>query len=87
MIATVVVALIAATPPTLAATLAFFAARGQDRIAVAERAATVAQSLDHFQSAVGRVEASVGRVEDGVGELRERVAHIEGTLATRSPSS
>jgi hypothetical protein len=86
VIATIVVALIAATPPTLAATLAFFAARGQDRVAVAERAATVAQSLHYLRSAVGRVEASVGRVEDGVGELRERVAHIEGVLTTRPAS-
>jgi phage shock protein A len=80
---TIVVALIAAGPPTLAATLAFLAARGQDRVAVAERAAAVGESLDTLRTAVARIEGSVERVEEGVIDLRERVARLEGAGVAR----
>ncbi len=78
---TVLVAVIAATPPTLAAMLALFAGRASDRAAAQERAAVVSQSLEHLHAAVARVEAGVERVETGVVELRERVARLEGTQA------
>jgi hypothetical protein len=74
----IVIAVIAATPPTLAAMLAFFTGRASDRAAASERAAVVSQALEHLGLAVDRVEAGVGRVEAGVVELRERVARLEG---------
>jgi phage shock protein A len=74
----VVVAIVAAWPPTVAATLTFLAARAADRRASVERAAATAQSLEALGASVERVEAVVGRVESGVGELRERVARLEG---------
>lgn len=78
MRASILVAFIAATPPTVAAMLAFFSARGSTRLAAQERAATVAESLDNLEDAVGRIESSLERVENGLMELRERVAHLEG---------
>lgn len=78
MTGSVLVAFIAATPPTLAAMLAFFAGRASDRAVAQERAAIVSQSLEHLHVAVARVEAGVERVETGVVELRERVARLEG---------
>jgi len=77
------VAFIAATPPTLAAMLAFFSTRASARVAANERAAMVAQSLDNLGNALARVEAGVERVETAVTDLRERVAHLEGALASR----
>jgi hypothetical protein len=74
----VLVAVVAAWPPTLAALLSFVVARSSDRRAAQERAAVTAQSLDHLGAAVGRVEATVERVEAGVCDLRERVARLEG---------
>lgn len=64
------VAVVAATPPTVAALLAFFATRSSHRLAVEERAATVAQSLDSLATALGRIESAGERVEAGVVELR-----------------
>jgi hypothetical protein len=75
---TVLVAAVAAWPPTLAALLTFLAARASDRRTAAEHAAVTAQSLDHLSAAVGRVEAAVEHVESGVCDLRERVARLEG---------
>ena len=79
----VLVAFIAATPPTLAALLAFFSTRASARVATLERTATVAQSLDNLRTAVDRIESAVDRVETGVMELRERVAHLEGAQTVR----
>lgn len=77
----IVVAIVAAWPPVLAATLTFLAARAADRRASLERAALTAQSLDQLATAVGRVEAVVERVETGLGDVRERVARLEGGRA------
>jgi hypothetical protein len=79
----VLVAFIAATPPTLAAMLAFFSTRASARMAAHERAAMVAQSLDNLGNALARVEAGVERVETAVTDLRERVAHLEGARTVR----
>lgn len=78
MSAGLTVALVAASPPTLAALLAYGAARASARQAATERAAVIDQSLDSLNAAVARVEAAVARVESGVGDLRERVARLEG---------
>ena len=81
----VVVAAVAAVPPTLAAVLTFAAARASDRRAARERAAVVDQSLGTLQSSLGQVSDAVGRVEDVVTDLRERVAQLEGAqTAARS---
>jgi hypothetical protein len=74
-----IVAVVAAWPPTLAAVLTFLAARSSDRRAADERVAVVAQSIDTLGTAVARVDDAVERVEAGVVELRERVARLEGT--------
>jgi len=73
-----IVAVVAAWPPTLAAVLTFLAARSSDRRAADERVAVVAQSIDTLGTAVARVDDAVERVEAGVVELRERVARLEG---------
>jgi hypothetical protein len=78
------VALIAATPPTLAALLTFVAARSAMRRESESRAAVVTHSLDVLQAAVGRIERAVERVDTGVGDLRERVAHLEGASEVRT---
>jgi hypothetical protein len=75
----IVVAIVAAWPPILAAILTFLAARASDRRASVERAALTAQSLEQLATAVGRVEAAVERVETGLGDVRERVARLEGS--------
>ncbi|MGH9266966.1 MAG: hypothetical protein ACRD0D_02190, partial [Acidimicrobiales bacterium] len=69
-------------PPTLAALLAYFSARGAERHAARERAAGVAQSLETLRAGLGRVEATGSRIEAVVTELRERVARLEGAQAT-----
>lgn len=74
----VLVAFIAATPPTLAAALAFFAARASERTVGQEQTAIVTQAQDNLPIAVGRVESTVERIEVGVVELRERVERLEG---------
>ena len=84
MKATLIVAVIAAVPPTLAALLAFFGTRHSDRFAVEERAATFALSLENLQATVGRVESTVDRVEQGVVDLRERVARLEAGAPARA---
>lgn len=78
-----IVAVIASTPPTLAAMVAFFASRSSARLATQERAASVGQSLDTLEAAVARIESGVERVECGVVELRERVARLEGAQGAR----
>ena len=79
----ILVAIVAAWPPTLAATLTFLAARASDRRASVERAAVTAESLDQLGTAVGRVEAAVERVETGLGDVRERVRPSGGIARTR----
>jgi hypothetical protein len=86
MTAAVVIALVAAAPPTLAAVLTFAAARASDRREGQVRAAVVDRSLDSLHTSVGQVADAVGRVEGVVTDLRERVARLEGaqTAAARS---
>lgn len=78
MTAAVIVALVAAVPPTLAALFTFAAARSSDRRVGQERAAVVDQSLESLHSSVDRVGQAVERVEGVVTDLRERVARLEG---------
>lgn len=77
MTAPIVIAVVAATPPTMAALLTYFSSRASDRTAQ-ERASAVAQSLENLGVTVARIDACVERVESGVVELRERVARLEG---------
>ncbi|MDQ1438496.1 MAG: hypothetical protein QOK43_2125 [Acidimicrobiaceae bacterium] len=74
----VVIAAVAAVPPTLAAVLTFAAARASDRRAGRERAAVLDQSFGSLHASVGQVADAVGRVEGVVTDLRERVARLEG---------
>jgi hypothetical protein len=77
----VVVAAVAAWPPTLAAVLTFLAARRAERRVAQERASLVDQSLESLHGALDRVGDSVERVEAGVVDLRERVSRLEGAHA------
>lgn len=81
-----VVAAVAAVPPTLAAVLTFLSARAADRRAARERAVVVDTALDSLQSSVGQVAVAVERVEEVVTDLRERVSRLEGaqSAVTRS---
>lgn len=81
-----VTAVVAATPPTLAAILTFFAARSAARRENDARALVVTHALDTLQGSVGRIERSVERIDAGVGDLRERVAHLEGASEVRTSS-
>lgn len=83
----VLIALVAAVPPTLAALFTFAAARSSDRRLREERAAVVDQSLESLHASVGQVGDAVGRVEGVVTELRERVARLEGAEAGRARSA
>ncbi|MDQ1437489.1 MAG: hypothetical protein QOK43_1118 [Acidimicrobiaceae bacterium] len=82
----VVVAAIAAVPPTLAAVLTFLQARAANRRTAQQDALGVARALGDLQGTVGRVEASVERIDQGVVELRERVARLEGARPARARS-
>lgn len=90
----VLVAMIAALPPALAALLAFLSAQSSDRRAALERAAVMSTSLETLAEAVqrldhkvDRLETKIDRVESGIVELRERVAHLEAASATYPRSS
>lgn len=85
MTTAVVVALIAATPPTLAAWFTFLQARAAARRAMAQDAAGVTRALGEMKVGLGRVEATVERIDQGVVELRERVARLEGAHALPAP--
>ena len=78
------VALVAATPPTLAAILTFLVARSSSRREGEARAASLAHSFDTLQATVVRIERTVERIDAGVGDLRERVAHLEGASEART---
>lgn len=81
------IALIAATPPTLAAVLTFLAARSAMRRESDAHAAVLTHSLDTLQTTVDRIERIVERIDGGIGDLRERVAHLEGASEAKSPAS
>jgi hypothetical protein len=61
-----IVALVAAPPPTLAAILTFIAARSATRRKSDVRALVVTHSLDTLQASVGRIENTIGRIDAGV---------------------
>jgi predicted nucleic acid-binding Zn-ribbon protein len=76
----VVVALIAAVPPTVAGLLAFAQARSAKRAESAQRSAETARTLEVLGAAIETVQATAERVESGVGDLRERVSRLEGAI-------
>lgn len=78
MASAVLIAVIAATPPTLAALLTFLQARAANRRAAEQEAIGVARSLGELQGSVSRIDAAVQRIDEGVVDLRERVARLEG---------
>lgn len=77
----VVVAVMAAGPPTVAALLAHLQARAARREAAAERTRGVAHALDVVGADLSRLEATVARIDGGVLDVRERLARLEGTVA------
>lgn len=83
MKASILVAVIAATPPTLAAVLTFLASRSAMRRDYERHAIAMSHSLNALEATVGRVEATVERIDAGVDDLRERVARLEGAQNPR----
>ena len=79
----VLVAVIASTPPTLAAVLGFVASRAAMRHETQRQTAATALSLHALQTTVNRVETTVERIDVGLDDLRERVARLEGANAVR----
>lgn len=66
-----VVALIAAVPPTLAAALAFVSSRSVKR-------SIATQGKSPIGALVERLQRQVDRVERNVGDIAGRLAHLEG---------
>lgn len=85
MTETVVVATIAAAPPTAAAILAYASARTTrrelSRSSLVELTGHIAAVVERLE----RIEGIVDRTDTAIGDLRERVARIEGTLAQSVP--
>ena len=77
----VVVAMVSALPPTVAALLAFVQARAAQRASAAERTAGITQTVEILGGGIARLEVTVGRVDEGVTDLRERVARLEGVVS------
>lgn len=84
MTSEVVIAMIAAIPPTLAAILGFLANRRSLRRSVGVSTgvplAAVIRSVD---TKVERIEAKVDRLGEGQADVRERLAHLEGERQRR----
>jgi hypothetical protein len=76
-----VVAVVAAWPPTLAAVLSFLAARAADRRAARDQAALARQAHDALAATVARIESAVMAVDAGVRDVAERLARLEGAHA------
>jgi hypothetical protein len=66
-----VVALIAAVPPTLAAVLAFVSSRSVKRSIATQGKAPIGALVE-------RLQRQVDRVESNVGDIAGRLAHLEG---------
>jgi hypothetical protein len=77
----IVVALIAAMPPTIGVILTYTQARSARREASYERASATARTLDVLGAAIERLQTTTERVEAGVVDLRERVGRLEGVVA------
>jgi hypothetical protein len=81
----VIVATIAAAPPTLAASLAYLNARATRREMSTSTLVELANEVAVLVQEVQRGGSIVNRIESAVGEPRERVARIEGILNERVP--
>jgi hypothetical protein len=85
----IVISIIAAMPPTLAAILGFFANRRSLRRSLgASPGASLAAVVRSVDTKVERIEAKIDRLAEGQSEIRERLAHVEGETHQRlwSPS-
>ena len=75
----VVVALIAAVPPCLAAILGYLATkRAITRSVGTRRGVSLARLLGRLDSKIDRVHAEVRQLSDGQADLGERLARLEG---------
>ena len=80
----IVIAAVAAAPPTLAALLAYTGARAAQREAAADRNGDLRHTVATIVGTLDRVASTVERVEGAVGDLRERVASLEATPRARA---
>lgn len=74
MTASVIIALIAAFPPTLGAILAFASARSVKRSVATNGSLPIGALVERLEGKLDRIEADVHR-------MGERVAHLEGVHA------
>lgn len=81
MTSAVIVALIAAAPPTLAALVTYLQARAAQRAASEERKSATERTLEVLGAAIDRLQVATDRIDGGVADLRERVGRLEGGLA------
>ncbi len=80
----VITALIAATPPTIAAVLGYLATKRSLRRSVGTSPGLpLAKVIERVDVKVDRVDSKVDRVIDGQAQIRERLARLEGDLARR----
>lgn len=82
MTTAVVVAFIAAAPPTVGVVLTYLQARAARRVDSVERKAGVEQTVAVLGAAIGRLQTTTDRIEGGVADLRERVGRLEGAADT-----
>jgi hypothetical protein len=78
MTAAIVVAVIAAMPPTIGVILTYLQARAARREASHERMCATTSSLSVLSTAIERLQGTADRVEAGIADLRERVGRLEG---------
>lgn len=84
MTSEVVIAMIAAIPPTLAAILGFLANRRSLRRSVGvSKGVPLAAVIRSVDTKVERIEAKVDRLGEGQADVRERLAHLEGERQRR----
>lgn len=80
----IIIALIAATPPTIAATLGYLANKRSLRRSVgASPGVPLAAVIRSVDTKVERIEAKVDRLGEGQADVRERLAHLEGERQRR----
>lgn len=84
MTKTVLVALIAASPPTIGVLLTYLQARSVQREASRERMSATARTIEVLGGAIGRLQETTQRVESGVADLRDRVGRLEGGAAAEA---
>lgn len=84
MTSEIVIAMIAAIPPTLAVILGFLANRRSLRRSIGgSTGVPLVSVIRGMDSKVERIESKVDRLGEGQADVRERLAHLEGERQRR----